>query len=572
MTRGLALFLVLSFVAGLALAGPARAQQQVFIQIEAQPSLAQARRSLQGYADRFGNLNGFALRSGWFGIALGPYPEEEAAGVLRSLRAAQLIPRDSYIAREGQFRGQFWPEGAARLPEALQDAGPQGNGTEEIEPRETLREARAGEAQLSRQARAELQEALAWAGYYTGGIDAAFGPGTRRAMSRWQEAQAFPVTGVLTTGQRALLLAAYQAPLAGLTLARVEDAATGIALTLPTGAVSFARYEAPFAHFEATGDLAARVLLISQSGTRATLAGLYDVLQSLEIVPLSGPRALRAEAFTITGQDGQRATHIEAALEDGVIKGFALVWPAGDEARRARVLALMQDSFTRMDGVLDPTAGSEAAARPDLLAGLAIRRPLRTRSGVFIDARGWVVTTAEAVAGCARVTLDGTTAEVEATDQKTGLALLRPDESLAPRRVAALAAGPPRLRSDVAVAGYSYGGLLGAPSVTFGTLADLSGLEGEPGLTRLTLTARESDVGGPVVSDAGAVLGVLLPPPFEARVLPEHVRFAAGPDPIRRLLARAGLTPVEAAVGPPLPPETLRRHAAGMTVLVSCWE
>ena len=88
------------------------------------------------------------------------------------------------------------------------------------------------------------------------------------------------------------------AVLDGLGLERVVDRATGIALRLPTKVVDFARYAPPFAHFDPVGDLDARVLLISQSGDRTTLNGLYDVMQTLEIVPETGPRSLERDGFT----------------------------------------------------------------------------------------------------------------------------------------------------------------------------------------------------------------------------------------------------------------------------------
>ncbi|MEM6481547.1 MAG: serine protease [Pseudomonadota bacterium] len=589
--------LFILFVACVMTAKPAAAQQQVFIQIEAQPSLSLAQNSLRSYAGRFGDLNGFELNSGWFGIALGPYPEEDAAGILRSMRAAGLIPRDSYIAKSNDFASQFWPESPARLPLESPEAAPetslsQGNQTdsghsqsalataaepEETPRRETLREARAGEARLTRDTRGEIQRALAWAGFYQGRIDASFGPGTRRAMSRWQEARALPGTGILTTRQRAMLLNDYNALLEGLDLSPIEDTQAGIAMTLPLGIVQFARYEPPFAHYEARNtpqsDLDAQVLLISQRGDRAALAGLYDVLQTLEIVPLRGARQLRADAFAITGQDAARITHIEARLEAGQIKGFALIWPAGDEGRRTRVLALMQESFTRLENVLEPSVASVATERIDLLAGLEIRQPLRTRSGFFIDRRGWVMTTADAVAGCSRVTIDATAqAEVESVANEVGLALLRPSDPLAPPSVAAFAPGTPRLRSEIAVAGYSYGGVLGAPSITFGTLEDLRGLSGEPELKRLALSVLDSDAGGPVLDDGGAVLGLLLSKKTSDRLLPDNVSFAAGPEAIGRLLLDTGITPERAGPGESLPPEILRQQAARMTVLVSCWE
>ena len=89
------------------------AQERVFIQIEAQPSLTQAEAALRGYASRLDNVNGFSLGGGWYGIALGPYQPDSAQALLRSLRGNGLIPRDSYLAASTEYNDQFWPVGAA---------------------------------------------------------------------------------------------------------------------------------------------------------------------------------------------------------------------------------------------------------------------------------------------------------------------------------------------------------------------------------------------------------------------------------------------------------------------------
>jgi peptidoglycan hydrolase-like protein with peptidoglycan-binding domain len=78
---------------------------------------------------------------------------------------------------------------------------------------ETLAEARASEAALDRGEREMLQIALKWAGFYNSSIDGAFGRGTRASMSAWQDANGYTNTGVLTTLQRADLLAQYNAVL-----------------------------------------------------------------------------------------------------------------------------------------------------------------------------------------------------------------------------------------------------------------------------------------------------------------------------------------------------------------------
>ena len=591
MTR---IILSLFFTVFLGLA-PAAAQQNVWVQIEAQPSLNQAQSSIRSYAAQIQDVNGFSLGGGWYAIALGPYEEGEANAILRNLRGAGLIPRDSYIAQSADYRQQFWPVGANLLntpalevpdTETEQASTDPAQSTEpepvvepepEPEPQpadETVREARASEATLSREERADLQVALKWAGFYGGAIDAAFGRGTRGSMARWQEANNFEATGILTTLQRAELLRQYSAVLEGLDLKLVQDAEAGIEIKIPTGVVRFDRYEPPFAHYTATGDIDARVLLISQQGDRNTLTGLYDIMQTLEIVPPDGPRTIEGDAFTLIGESAYFISHTQAWLKNGEIKGFTLIWPAGDEERRTRLLGEMQESFARLGGILDPLAGSAEEQSIDLVSGLEIRKPRLSRSGFYVDGAGTVVTTAEVVRGCGRITLDTDyEAEIATVNEDMGIAVLRPLAPLAPMSVAAFSQTAPRLQSDVAVAGYSYEGVLGAPTLTFGQLADLRGLNGEQDLKRLALSALDGDAGGPVVDAGGAVLGMLLPAADTGRQLPAGVSFAADADAIRLVLQQAGVTPAAApGEAGQIPPETLTTRAAGMTVLVSCWD
>ncbi|RBI86980.1 peptidoglycan-binding protein [Rhodosalinus halophilus] len=573
------------FLFALALAAvPLRAQEGgVWVQIEAQPSLREAEERARLYAQRLPDVAGFSIGSGWYAIVLGPYTRATAEDVLASYRAAAEIPRDSFIALPGALGRQFWPVGASARAAAPIDLDPgeaveaETPAAQPAPPDETPREARASEAQLTRAEREELQIALQWAGHYRGAIDAAFGRGTRGAMADWQRAAGYEPTGVLTTRQRAELLAQYNAVLEGLDLRMVTDDRAGIRMALPTGVVSFDRYEFPFAHYEATGEVPeARVLLISQPGDRDTLAGLYEIMQTLEIVPLDGPRERDAQSFTLEGRDDRIVSVTQAALEDGTVKGFTLVWPAGDEERRRRLLEEMRESFARLDGAaLSPGDGSNAVQDIDLVAGLAVRQPVRARSGFYVDGQGAVLTTTEAVAGCTRVTLDdGYEAQVAARDDALGVALLRPEARLAPMQVAEFATRPPRLKSEVAVAGYSFGGRLPAPTLTFGQLEELTGLAGEDDLNRLSLDSRPGDTGGPVFDAAGAVVGLLLPRAEDAaRRLPDDVRFAARADALRAVIEGAGLVPGTAAPqSAPVPPEDLTTRARGMTVLVNCWD
>ncbi len=585
-----------SLLAVLFLSAGLRAQDapagSVWLQIEALPTLTEAEARARAYTGVFPNVAGFELRSGWYGILLGPYSADSAPARLAALKAERLIPVDSYLTDPASFRGPFWPVGltgvtvapveeAPLTPDPLTlDTQPSAEPAEPalppVLPDETVAEARDSEAALEDPARQELQTALQWFGFYTSTIDGDFGPGTRNSMAAWQEAQAYDPTGVLTTAQRDVLLTGYRAAQAELGLETVIEAESGIEITLPMALVQFDHYEPPFVHFAEKGASGVRVILISAPGDQTTLYGLYDSLQTLSVVPTTGARERRERSFTLTGQSGGLESHTYAELTGGLVKGYMLIWNPKDGERMARVLAAMQASFKPVgERALDPgLVPMPEDQRRGLLAGLEVRRPTLSRTGFFVDAEGAVLTTTAATQNCARITLDmETEATVVTSDAAGGLALLRPVTALSPRVVADLATSAGRLGADVAVSGYSYEDQLPAPTLTFGTLEDTKGLDGEPGLNRLAIATLAGDAGGPVFDAAGSVLGLLLPPAEQAtRQLPQGVSFAASTSAIAAFLAKGGITPRPSARSGSIAPEDLNRLATGMTVLVSCWD
>jgi hypothetical protein len=109
--------------------------------------------------------------------------------------------------------------------------------------------------------------------------------------------------------------------------------------------------------------------------------------------------------------------------------------------------------------------------------------------------------------------------------------------------------------------------------MTFGILAEVTGLSGEPGLKRLSLQALPGDAGGPVLDATGAVVGALLPQAIDGgKQLPADVHFAFAASRIAALLAGAGVAPIEAARTSAIAPSDLTDLGTGMTVLVSCWD
>ncbi len=571
-------------------AAQANAQQASWLQLEAHPTLGAAQDAARDYAAQLDDVNGFYLGSNWYGVVLGPYSRADAIALRRDLRIRGLIPTDAFISDGARYRQQFWPIGVG----AQTTIQPLPDGTDttvtvetplaetpvvevpapepQAAPDETVAEARASEATLTRPERELLQIALQWAGFYNSSIDGAFGRGTRGSMSAWQEANGYETTGVLTTFQRAELINQYNAVLEGMDLAIVQDSNTGISMKIPTGVVTFDAYDSPFGRFVQKENSGAQVLLISQPGDRARLFGLYEIMQTLEIVPTDGERRRRDSSFEINGQDETYSTYVTASLDDGEIKGFALIWPAGDEERRSRVLQEMQASFERIDGVLDPaTAPAGEDQSIDLVSGLSIRKPQIARSGFYVDGSGTVLTSAETVAQCDRITIEDTFDVTVAWADDT-VAVLKPVSQLAPMGMADIQTSVPRLQTQVAVGGFPYGDALTLPTMTFGTLADVRGLDGDETVLRLALEAEDGDVGGPVFDNGGAVIGMLLPKPSNgSQVLPADVSIAYDSDAILASLSEAGVTAQTTDAPTYMAPETLTGLAADMTVLVSCW-
>ncbi|CTQ50170.1 serine protease [Jannaschia donghaensis] len=585
------LICVMSVFAGLSTV-PAAAQGRAFVQIEAHPNLGEATSRARAYGSVVSDINGFALGGRWYAIALGPYDADTAARTLRRLRSEGLIPRDSYVSDGENYRDRFWPIGAGAVGAPVTptpDAAPGGSTAGAaapsadagivapapvVLPDETRREAQRSERLLTREERMELQRALQWFGFYTAAIDGSYGRGTRNSMAAWQtSAGVDDVTGVLTTRQRERLLREYEASQKELGLQPVTVAQAGLSLIAPMGLVRFDRIEAPFVHYEPKDDSGVRLSLISQAGDQAALGGLYEILQTLEIVPTEGDRSKARDSFRITGIAPTRTTQVFAKLEGGHIVGYLLSWPAAQDALAARALPEMERTLASSGTPLPPDAGFEPSEQSfDMVSGLDVRQPLRSASGFFVTAAGAVVTAADTVAGCGRVTLDRLH-DADVTLSRDGVAVLTPQSRLAPVEVAVLAPTEGRLRSPVSVGGFPFGGVLGAATLSFGTLEDVRDLDGDAGVMRLSLEARDGDAGGPVLDPAGRVAGMLLPDPSDgARALPADVTFAVKARRLQDVLAAAQVTARTSDASAPIAPEDLTTRAVGMTVLVSCWE
>lgn len=565
--------------------GAVQAQETAWIQLEAHPDLATSEAAARQYAQSQSNIAGFRLGPKWYVLALGPYNPAQAAGEMQALKSSGAIPRDAYITDGADHGQQFWPIGAAQLGTAQSTtdqpltaessaAPPLADTTIATTPEtpqqadETVDEARQSEASLTQEDRALVQTAMAWYGFYDAKIDGSFGKGTRQSMSDWQAALGYEATGVLTSLQRATLVGNYQADQAEFGFETITDPEAGIEIALPAAMVSFDRYDPPFVHYTEKNGSKLQLVLISEPGDQAALAALFDILQTLEAVPSGGERVLDEGRFIINAANADRAAYAFATTSKGSVKGYLATWDPAIAAKMTRVLPALQASFRPAgDKYLDPSlVPLEDAARTGLLAGMQVKQPTRTGSGIFVDKDGHVLTNAETVATCGKITLDNNT-EANVIANELGVALLKPSTPLQPTAFAPIATQTPRQGQAVVAAGYSPFVTLPAAVLSRGTVAGAVGVDGTANFITLALTLQ--DIGGPVLDETGALLGMMTAAPKD-QTLPEGVSLALSSAVLAQILANNGISsPTVQTL--PLTTDALNASAMGMTTQISCW-
>jgi peptidoglycan hydrolase-like protein with peptidoglycan-binding domain len=569
------IFIFIFVIWGYSAMGQLAPDRYVWIQIEAQPNRAAAMARIKTYKQEISNVVGFEIEGGWFGIALGPYKSDAADTLLAKLKKSELIPRDSFVARGVTYGRQFYaPRSsipklatAQSLTETKTDLETELSGTDNLEL------TKISENALTFDEKRYLQRALAWASHYQGKIDGLYGPETRRAMKDWQIENKYPKTGVMTPSQRGIILNNFTPVMTRLNLAPVTNLRAGITLLVPRGIMGSAQYDAPFVRFEATDSSNTQIILISQVGDAKRLRALFEVIQTLNIVPKGGALKLDEAGFSIETSNNELFTTGFAKLIDGEIKGAILVWPTKDEAQRLRLKEQIFGSFDSFKGVLPEAEFFETGLLPkDILSGLQIRQPIFARSGIFLNAQGMVLTASQDLEICGSIEVGfGTQVKIKASNSY--VTVLSPMENISPPAISSFQLGPLKAPRRITAGGYSYGGSLGSPTLTRGLLQDLKDLANDRNISRLEINTLPGDAGGPIYNSGGAVIGILLPKREDPnRQLPDDVHFAANLDLIISLLDEENiqLSSTETKVHSDL--VNLSKTAKNSIALVKCWE
>ena len=215
------------------------------------------------------------------------------------------------------------------------------------------------------------------------------------------------------------------------------------------------------------------------------------------------------------------------------------------------------------------------AARPATADGRAL--PTHgTGTGFFISGGGHLLTNHHVITGCNRITTDRHgIATVVTSDAKADLAVLKVEN---PVDVwASIRADPPRLGESVYVFGYPLQGVLASSgNFTSGLVSALVGLKNDPTRLQVSAPIQPGNSGGPVLDQAGRVLGVMVSTASNVRIanatgaIPQNLNFAVHGTLARTLIESNGLKADSAKPAPPLSSEEVAERARRFSTLVIC--
>jgi len=254
--------------------------------------------------------------------------------------------------------------------------------------------------------RQKIQAALLWAG---DNGDATKGEDPMlAAVKSYQRRIKSDVTGVLTREQRANLVAAAERHEREYGWSVVTDPATGIRIGLPTKLV-------PEAQAADSGTLwsskhgEVRIETFRVKG--ASLSDVYERERKKQNRKVEFNN-LRDDSFHISGLQGLKIFSVRAAVRDGEVRGFSMMYDQMMETIVEPVAVAIAHAFTPFPERSAPLA--------------ALAKSVEYGSGLIVSAQGHIVTDRKLADGC-QVIIAGSMGNAErlAEDAEDGMVLLR---------------------------------------------------------------------------------------------------------------------------------------------------
>ena len=296
------------------------AEAPTHLRLEAFASRAEAEAALARWRTVLPGAALWQLPDGWHAITAGPIDAALAADWLAEWKAAGAIPADAFAATEDLLGTQL-EAGAALDPAAAPPVPPV------MPPIEVV------------------QDALHWAGRYSGAIDGRPGPQTNAAIAAEMAAQGIdPASPHAEASAMQALLARREAWRDEMGLAPLTDAATGLEITVPRDRLDFLRVDRGLSIYGPKDGSGAALILFNQPGGRAEMEDLAGLITALGWVGHPA-REMGASRFTLDGQNDTHIGHAEGRLTDGQVRGFVLIWPLEDAENAPRLTAVAAETL-----------------------------------------------------------------------------------------------------------------------------------------------------------------------------------------------------------------------------------
>jgi hypothetical protein len=191
----------------------------------------------------------------------------------------------------------------------------------------------------------------------------------------------------------------------------MADPATGIRIGLPTKLVPNAREAARGTLWSSKhGDVQVETFRIIEPGLK--LSALFEQEKKEPAARRTEYSVLRDDGYFISGLQGLKRFSVRAAMRNGEVRGFTMLYDQAMEGIVAPVMVAMASAFSPFPQRSAPFA--------------TLARSVEYGSGLIVSAHGHIITDARLTRGCRVIVMPGFgDAERLAEDKDMGLALLR---------------------------------------------------------------------------------------------------------------------------------------------------
>lgn len=447
---------------------------------------------------------------------------------------------------------------------------------------------------LAPKERFEIPLLLIATGDYNGMSTGDFGPRLFRGIREFQSSIGAPQTGYLTASELSRLRISGYTAISSWGLTEVTHPLTNAKLNVPMKVAQQRQYTKRGYAFEAY-DGTVSVDFSFFSSAESSLEQLYARLGAAGPTRKIDYKVIRPLFFAIAGGVDGRGFYTRYQISRGGIVGYTMSWDLQRVYRGERIANLMANLFiVPLDGSAEPPTNQVALTPPSTPPAaptpssppVAAIPPAATQpktespstgTGFFIGPKR-MLTNAHVVDGCDTVAIaigdKKAGGRVLARDKANDLALIETD--ISNDATAKLRAGV-RLGEDVAAFGFPLTGLLATNgNFTRGGVTATAGLRDNSSQLQISAPVQPGNSGGPLLDEAGNVVGVVA---SKLKVLQvavitgdfaQNVNFAIKTSVAQTFLETHGATFDVGAPGDAMKPADLAAKAQSFSGVIEC--